>query len=197
MTATVPRELRVLVSATRSPPVAGFFLERGATLIVDKDFSCQGSKWMGVRAGGTRSWAACSISLQPSFVKGMWTIPHGIFPGISLVNISKSLNIGAITKFVNILINATPVIAKIAGPFHRRLSCFATYADTFRLEIFDLAPVPIFFPTWEHATKNINCKIFTYVSVVYTSILNALFGGEPVYRLGLVDNRPGDCPHNA
>ncbi len=155
-------------------PTGRVFLERGATLIVDGNFSCQGTKWLGSVVVDSELGGVQYIT-SAILVKGNVDIPHGIFPGLSLVNISKALNISAITKFVNILIDATPIIAKVAGPFHYRLCCFAAYADTFRLEIFDLAPIPVFFPTWEH-DNNINTTIFEYVSIIYSTIQNAFMG---------------------
>lgn len=156
-------------------PRGRVFLGRGSSIVVGGNFSCQGNKWLGSMVIDSEIGNVQFIS-SAIFCDGDVSIPHGIFPGMSINNMLGQLSDKhSVKKIFSEMMNIAPVAAKAAGPFHYRKPFFASYQDSFRMEIPNEFPVPITFPTFEH-DANINNKIFKYVSIVYQCILNGILG---------------------
>jgi hypothetical protein len=164
-------------------PSGRVFFEEGSTLIVTRDFECEGSQQFGsIMVGGEPN------EIHPItsglFVDGDIRIPHGIYAGHTIPDLIAGLGssglgggqLGAGANQVQQLMGEmAPLFSKLAGPFHLRNPYFAQFATTFQLVTIPFPPVVAVTPI---PTERDNLHVFAFraETLAYTVGLNATLG---------------------
>lgn len=162
-------------------PRGRVFLGRGSNLIVEGDFTCDGTSYMGsvIVDSELNQIPAVTSSI---LCHGNVTLPHGIFPGLSpdsIGNLANRNNVPALGPILKDLVYVPSQIAKVFGPFEKRLCCFERWPDPWSIIEIDIFGIPItlLFPDpLDRSRMNVNIGIFRTVTEIYPVVLNATLG---------------------
>ncbi len=116
-------------------PSGRLFLGQGSTLLVEKDFNCQGSENFGSVMVTSPADEINTIS-SGILCNGNINIPYGIMPGIRIDKLAEAGS-GLTDDEINKLktyIEYAPDIARVSGAFHRRADYFASKCAYFIAE---------------------------------------------------------------
>ncbi len=161
-------------------PSGRVFLGKSANLLVGGDFSCTGSPEKGSILVDSEIEDITYIT-SSIICKGNVKIPHGILPAISPTSLGTYLDKKGVKdwkKFLRDVELVSSQVAKVAGPFEKRLCCFNRYPDP--ITILNLTefgiPIVVPFPTFYSTRTNMNIGIFRGLSLTYFLILNGTMG---------------------
>lgn len=154
------------MAAGDGPTTGRIFLEEGARLSVSGSIQCAGSAEEGSVMVGGPLGAEHPVT-SAIFCGDNFTAPYGILPGVS-----ADLIQGSRPAFFSLLTDTAPNLAKIQGPFHRRLPYIARFATTFEWIALD-DPLPFVIP---ENFPNLTVSVFRGLSALYAPTLNFALG---------------------